>query len=564
MTISGIDVLADFNAEPLARILRQLRPDLDVQVTWDTNAQVAIQNVSSVADSDRILCVWISPDRSLPAVRRITLGESVEESELTFECQKLAEMLRQRLVPYRHVVWVDWMYTGNTVNCWTDRGDRRGVGFNVRNAIDLVEKSLVVSDKVITLSPIKWIFGLNCAAISDRSWYSIRCPFSLELLRSAAYEIVHAYRCLDGQVTKIVITDLDNTLWGGEVGELDSSEIRLGVGTPEGEAFRDFQTELKRLSRLGVQLAIASKNEEVVAFNALKNLPEMILKLDDFAAWRVNWLPKSRNIAEMLEELNFSQASAVFLDDSAFERGSVRKNLPDVMVPELPNSPLARPQFLKQLRLADSRSVTEADISRTRQYVSDRHRRQFHKKTDGEMSESEFLHELHIEVDSRLMSLQDCDRVEQLFQRTNQFTATARRIRAEELKNLMTVPESSVIVSRARDRFGDLGLISAIVLSFAGNGLEITDWAMSCRSFGRGIEDAVLADISSVAQKVGATVLHVRPISTGRNRLFLEFIETRGFTMDENGSASKRILEAQLGRPSHIAGSWPETIQSTP
>lgn len=564
MTISGIDILADFNAEPLARLLRQLQPDLDVQVAWDTDAQVAIQSVSGVKDSDRILCVWISPDRSLPAIRRITLGESVEESELTFDCQKLAAMLHQRLVPYKHVVWVDWMYTGNTVNCWTDRSDRRGVGFNVGNAVDIVEKSLVVSDKVLTLSPMKWIVGLNCAATSDRSWYSIRCPFSLELLRVAAYEIVHVYRCLDGQVTKVVITDLDNTLWGGEVGELDLSEIRLGVGTPDGEAFRDFQTELKRLSRLGVQLAIASKNEETVALNALKNLPEMVLQLDDFAAWRINWLPKNQNIMEILEELNFSQTSAVFLDDSPFERGSVRSNLTDVRVPELPKSPLARPQFLTRLRLADSRSVTEADINRTQQYASDRNRRQFYKETGGETSESEFMRELQIEVNSRLMSLQDVDRVEQLFQRTNQFTATAIRRRAEELKDLMTNQEISVIVSRARDRFGDLGLISAAILSFSGDDVEITDWAMSCRSFGRGIEDAVFADISSVALKTGATVLRVKRVSTGRNRLFLEFLETHEFLRDEDGLVFTRVIEMQPSRPSHIAGSGPEATQSEP
>lgn len=564
MTISGIDILADFNAEPLARLLRKMRPDLDVQVAWDTDAQVAIQNSSSAKGADRMLCVWISPERSLPAIRRITLGESVEESELTFECQKLVEMLHRRFLLFRHVVWVNWMYTGNTVNCWRDTVDRRGVGYSVRNAIDTVEKFLVLGDKAITLNPIKWLLGLNSVASSERSWYSIRCPFSLDLLRSAAHEIVHVCRCLEGQITKVVITDLDNTLWGGEVGELDLSEIRLGVGTPDGEAFRDFQTELKRLSRLGVQLAIASKNEEAVALNAIENLPGMVLKLDDFAAWRINWLPKSRNIAEMLEELGFSQSSAVFLDDSPFERGTVSRNLTNVQVPELPKSPLARPQHLSQLRLADSRSVTDADITRTQQYVSDRNRRQFFRKTEDEMSESEFMYELRIEVNSRFMSLQDVERVEQLFQRTNQFTATARRRSSEELKDMMTNQEISVIVSNARDRFGDLGLISAAVLSFSGNNAEISDWAMSCRSFGRGIEDAVLADLSAVAQKIGATVLYVKPISTSRNRLFHEFIGTREFFSDENGSAFKRSLETQLGRPSHIAGSWPKTIQSTP
>jgi FkbH-like protein len=183
-------------------------------------------------------------------------------------------------------------------------------------------------------------------------------------------------------------------------------------------------------------------------------------------------------------------------------------------------------------------------------------------KSDGETSESEFLQELQIEVNTRFMSLQDVDRVEQLFQRTNQFTAVARRRRVEDLKAFMTNQELSVIVSRARDRFGDLGLISVAVLSVSGNDVEITDWAMSCRSFGRGIEDAILADISSVARKVGATMLHVKPISTGRNRLFLEFIKSREFSSDESGLVFTRILGTHLDRPSHIAGSWPEKINS--
>jgi HAD superfamily phosphatase (TIGR01681 family) len=181
---------------------------------------------------------------------------------------------------------------------------------------------------------------------------------------------------ITGGARKLVILDLDDTLWGGVVGDIGWSNLRLGGHDPVGEAYRDFQLALKALTRRGILLAVASKNEERTALEAITSQPEMVLSLDDFAGWRINWNDKVQNIIALASDLNLGLEAAVFIDDNPAERARVREALPSLLVPEWPKSPLNYVAALGALDCFDAPFVSAEDRQRTAMYVSERKRKQ--------------------------------------------------------------------------------------------------------------------------------------------------------------------------------------------
>ncbi len=190
---------------------------------------------------------------------------------------------------------------------------------------------------VVALNASRWIELVGESAFNERLWYMGKIPFANGVFKAAAREVKAALRGIRGAARKLIVLDLDDTMWGGIVGEVGWQNIILGGHDPMGEAFVDFQRALKSLNRRGVLLAIASKNEETVAWQAVNQHPEMILRPDDFAGWRINWNDKAQNIVEIATELNLGLDSVVFIDDSQVERDRVRQALPDVLVPEWPS-----------------------------------------------------------------------------------------------------------------------------------------------------------------------------------------------------------------------------------
>ena len=204
------------------------------------------------------------------------------------------------------------------------------------------------------LNSSKWL--LNCGltkAYSSRLWYLMKTPFSNDFFKEAISDLSNLYGSIKGLSKKLLILDLDDTLWGGIVGEVGWKNLRIGGHDYLGEAFRDFQIQIKSLKNQGIILAIASKNNEATAIEAIKEHPEMVLSMEDFVTHRINWEDKAKNIAEIVKELNLGFQSVVFLDDSPFERARVQEMLPEVLVPELPKDPTDFNAFLSKLRCFD-------------------------------------------------------------------------------------------------------------------------------------------------------------------------------------------------------------------
>jgi FkbH-like protein len=261
-------------------------------------------------------------------------------------------------------------------------------------------------------------------------------------------------------------------------------------------------------------LAIASKNEEATALEAIRRHPEMVLKLEDFAIWKINWRDKAVSIADIMSSLNLGMESAVFLDDSAFERARVKEALPQVLVPELPADPMQYPSFLRSLRCFDSPMISKEDRTRTKMYVADRRRSEL--KTEA-TSIGEWLETLGLSVTVEPLKHGNLDRTAQLFNKTNQMNLSTRRLTAAELVAWAETDNHGLWTFRVSDRFGEYGLCGISSLVCQGTKGWMRDFLLSCRVMGRGVEEAMLSVVAQRAKTFGCAELYAELIPSAKN-----------------------------------------------
>jgi FkbH-like protein len=384
------------------------------------------------------------------------------------------------------------------------------------------------------------------AARSSASEALARMPYSPALYQACGIALVRQILAARRTSAKVIAVDCDNTLWGGVVGEVGMEGIELG---PEGRgrSFQLFQQRLKQLKERGLLLALVSKNEEGDVLRVFESHPEMILRPDDIAAWRVNWKHKSENLEELAEELNLGVDSFVFLDDDPAVRMEVSTRLSGVHVVPMPDEPALYCETLERLWLFDGVKATEADHKRTRMMQEEALRKRERRAT---ATLEEYLERLQLEVEIREPQKNEWPRVAQLTQRTNQFNLSLRRRTLEEARALGDV--CPVLIVRARDRFGDYGLVGVCVLANAAEGgLEIDTLLMSCRVLGRGVEDAFLHAISGVAAGQGAAALAAPFVPGPRNQLIKEFLVRSGFREVQRDYWKLALVEAPRW-PAHI------------
>ena len=328
---------------------------------------------------------------------------------------------------------------------------------------------------------------------------------------------------------KCVVVDLDNTLWGGVVGDDGVEGIKIGHDYP-GNVFRDIQTFIKSLRSRGILLAIASKNDERVALHALESHPDMVLRPGDFAARLINWEPKALNLERIAALLNIGLDSLVFIDDNPVERAHVRAQLPRVKVPEMPADIVEWPSALRQIEQFDRPKLTTEDVQRADMYAADVNRKQL-QQSAGTLQE--FLQSLDMTAEVGLCDDRTLDRIHQLIQKTNQFNLTSRRYTKDEVRRMSEDPVRAVAWLRLRDRYGDMGLVAVGIVRDAGGGVwEIDTLVMSCRVMDRHVERALLAYLAEVARERGGKTLKGIYIATPKNEPVRGFLPAQGFTFD--------------------------------
>lgn len=398
----------------------------------------------------------------------------------------------------------------------------------------LIEASLEDKISVFDLDHAASVFGLSLWH-EDRQWYQSKQPFAPDAFGLVAFQAARYLGAMKGTAKKCVVLDLDNTLWGGVVGDDGLAGIRLGNDS-EGEAFVAFQDYLKSLVVRGILLAVCSKNEEAVAREPFLTHPAMRLQLEDIVVFRANWKSKVDNLREIASCLNIRLDALVFVDDNRAERELVRSHLPDVAVPEMPADPAEYVGTLAAGRYFESTSFSEEDSARTRLYFENAQREATRTVATDITS---FLRDLDMEADWGPADAFRLPRMAQLLARTNQFHPTTTRHTETELAALAADPRAWVRWFSLRDRFGDHGLVSVVVMLRTGDALTIDTWAMSCRVFSRGLEELVFLEMVQTAHNEGVRYLIGHYYPTPKNRPVADLFPRLGFAADgmENGGA---------------------------
>ncbi|WP_208896930.1 HAD-IIIC family phosphatase [Streptomyces incarnatus] len=350
-------------------------------------------------------------------------------------------------------------------------------------------------------------------------------PFTAQLLASYAREVGHLARHLTGRTRKVLVLDLDNTVWGGVLGEDGPEGIEVAGGR-RGNAFRAVQRTARQLAAQGVLLAAVSKNDPGPVADVLRDHPEQVLREDDFVRVVANWQPKHDNLAKLADTLGLGVDSFVFADDSAFERGLVRHELPGVALVPLDDEPALHVPRLLADGWFDVREATDEDRARATRYREELARGDFLQEFT---TLDDYLAELGVEVRVAPLTPADTARVSQLSLRTNQFNLTTLRLQPAEVSALAADPTASVLTVRSRDRFGDNGLVGAVFLRRADDTVTIDNFLLSCRVFSRGIEQAVLATVLRTAADHGAREVVSAFHPTPKNHHVRDFYPRGGF-----------------------------------
>lgn len=384
---------------------------------------------------------------------------------------------------------------------------------------------------LIDLDALQTALGRSTFA-DPKLYYVAKMPISLAALPAAAKLVVDVVRSLQGAVKKCLVLDLDNTLWGGVIGDDGLSGIQIGeLGT--GHAFSDFQKWLKELKNRGILLTVCSKNNEETAKEPFEKHPEMVLRLEDFSMFVANWEDKARNIRTIQQALNIGMDSMVFLDDNPFERELVRIMIPEITVPELPEDPALYLQYLRGLDLFETASYSREDAGRTEQYREKAQRAAFEAAFQ---SYDDYLEALQMRASAAAFDPFHYPRIAQLTQRSNQFNLRTVRYTEAEIEALAQDDSRIGLYFTLKDKFGDHGLISVVVLEKQPEDtLFISEWLMSCRVLKRGMEEFIVDKILSVAAQQGFRRVVGEYIPTPKNAMVKDLYEQLGFARLENG-----------------------------
>jgi FkbH-like protein len=361
----------------------------------------------------------------------------------------------------------------------------------------------------------------------ERKWLSVRLPCAAAQLPRLACEWLRYLQPLSGRLAKVVVADLDNTMWGGVVGEDGSAGIRLGEEHP-GAAYRELQRALLDLTRRGILLAIASKNNPTDAMEVLEQHPGMLLRPKHFSAMRINWNEKTDSLREIAVELNVGLDALAFLDDNPVERHRVRAELPEVMVIDLPEDPWRYAPKIRDCPWFERLSLSEEDRHRSAYYAAEQQRAVLETSC---VTREDFLRSLQQVVEIAVVNQDTLTRVAQLTQKTNQFNLTTRRYSEQQINELARRPDCHVLSIRVKDRYSDNGLVGVAITRDRDDACEIDTFLLSCRVIGRGVETAFLAHLAGEARLRGKTRLEGWFLPTKKNSPAREFYSANGFQM---------------------------------
>jgi FkbH-like protein len=366
-------------------------------------------------------------------------------------------------------------------------------------------------------------------------WYAYKILTTPEASLEIARSLLSLVRALQGKSRKCLVLDLDNTLWGGVIGDDGADKIKIGRETPEAEAYTAFQEYCLALRERGVVLAVCSKNDEENARRGLAH-PDSVLRMEHFAALRANWSPKHENLQSLADELRLGLDSFVFVDDNPAERALVAAQLPMVAVPDVGSDVAGFAAILESARYFEPVALSAEDLQRGAQYAANTRRAAVESKF---ADYGAYLDSLRMVAEIGAFRPEYLDRIAQLTAKTNQYNLTARRYTLAEIEALAADPGHVTLYGRLADAFGDNGLISLVVGRKEGTALHLVLWLMSCRVLKRDMELAMLDALAARARAVGVTTLHGQYLRTAKNGMVAAHYEKLGFQLASRDPATE-------------------------
>ena len=372
---------------------------------------------------------------------------------------------------------------------------------------------------------------------------STEMVLSIDALPYVASRVLDIVCAVKGQFKKCLILDLDNTVWGGVIGDDGLEGIQLGHGLGIGKAFTEFQMWVKKLKQRGIIICVASKNNEETAKEPFEKHPDMVLKLDDIAVFQANWETKVDNIRTIQQILNIGFDSMVFLDDNPFERNMVRENIPAITVPELPEDPAEYLEYLYSLNLFETASYSNLDKDRTKQYQVEAQRVSLSKTFTNE---ADFLKSLNMVSVVSGFTKFNTPRVAQLSQRSNQFNLRTVRYTDADIDSLANDKEVIDLSFTLEDKFGDNGLIAVVIMKPLDEGTLFVDtWFMSCRVLKRGMENFTLNTMVEAAKEKGYKKIIGEYLPTPKNKMVEGHYTGLGFTPVKDAPTAQFELDVE-------------------
>jgi FkbH-like protein len=533
-------IVSDFTIDALAGYLSNDAEEPAIEAVVAPYGDVRASLLSAARDtlkSGDIAVVWTRPEAVIPSYAHLLAGEHTTQAALLADVAGFAGALlhfaqRAALV----LVPAGVSPPAATRGLFGSRAEGSADALREMN-LELARR-LRARPSAFTLDPTGWLLAGGRRAFATKAWYLGKIPFSNDVFKEAARDIKAALRAVSGQARKLLLLDADDTLWGGLVGEEGWQQLRVGGHDAAGEAYLEFQRRLVALAARGVLIGIVSKNDENAVMEALASHPEMALRREQLAGWRINWSDKAKNVAELAAELNIGLDAVVFIDESPAERDRVRNALPHVLVPDWPADPLEFPAALDDLRCFDAAALTGEDRLRARHAAVERQRDEQRRVA---VSYDDWLRELDVHVDARPLDLADAPRAAQLLNKTNQLNLATRRLTEAQLLEWAAAPGRHCWTFRVSDRFGDYGLTGLASVQLEGDSGVLTDFLLSCRAMGRGVEQAMLATVLREAQRLGARKLFAQFRQTSRNAPCLEFLRSTSAVAAGDGKFSYEL-----------------------
>ncbi len=473
-------------------------------------------------EKNYITFIWSRIEGVIKTFNSLLMNEETNLKTLHQEVDEYINILKQLAKLNDYLIVTSWVLPNNEKGKYlNDFTDHFGLTKNINEVNAKIAHELKEYKNFKFLNIDFWL-KQHSLKFNHKLWYAAKIPFSQDVFELAAKEFIQITESLEGKNKKLIILDLDNTLWGGILGDLGWKKINLGGHNINGEAYKDFQIKLKSLKNLGIQLAICSKNYENIALEAIEKNSNMVLKKKDFAAWKINWDDKARNVQEIITDLNLTNDSVVFIDDNKAERDRVKKSLKGIEVPEWPEEPSSYVEKLQTLSYFNSYHVTYEDKNRTKYYQDETKRK---KSKEKFISYEKWLSTLKTKVFFEKANEKNKKRILQLINKTNQMNLSTRRISEANLDKLIKDNKSHILSCKVEDKFGDMGLVGVVSFKLSPDKIDVIDFILSCRAFGRSIEKTMLMKIIEILNKKNISKINFKYLKTEKNKPCLDFLK---------------------------------------